>query len=98
MKKLRFKDEGEFSKLFQEKSPEIAMAIMEGIKEALMYQKKSADLFELEFEGHDFVYDIALPKSDWKVALEHCKEKFRLWEMADEAIDAHLLIKEIDLW
>lgn len=98
MKKLTFKDQTEFNQLFKEKNPEIALAIVSGIREALMYQKRTADLFELEFEGHDFLYEISLPKKEWKVALENCRDKFREWEMVDDAIDTHVLMKEIDLW
>lgn len=98
MKKLVFKSENEFAQLFKEKSPEIADGIVSGIKDALMYQKRSAELFELHFEGHDFTYEITLPKGDWKTALENCREKYREWDMPDEAIDTHLLLKEIDLW
>lgn len=98
MKKLLFISTEEFSEYFKGKSPELTNSIVSGIRDAFMFQKKSANLFEISFEENDNVFEISLPSKQWVTALENCLKHYEEWEMDDDAIDTYLLIKEIKLW
>lgn len=98
MKQLNFSTQEEFENAFKVNSPNVAHLIVAAIKEALQFQKKTAQLFEITIGDSDHSYEITLPKKEWKKALTNITEKYRKWDLADEAIDAYLLTKEIDLW
>jgi len=98
MKKLLFISTEEFSEYFKGKSPELTNAIVHAIREAFMFHKKSADVFQISFEENDNVFEISLPSKEWVTALENCLRHYEEWEMGDDAIDTYLLIKEIKLW
>ena len=98
MKKLMFSSVDEFSEFFKGKSPELTNAIVHAIREAFMFQKKTANLFEITFDESDSVFEISLSHKQWVVALENCLEHYEEWEMGDDAIDTFLLIKEVKTW
>lgn len=98
MKKLVFTSTEEFSEYFKGKSPELTNAIVHAIREAFMFHKKTANLFEISFEENDTLFEISLPHKQWISALENCLKHYEEWEMNDDAIDTYLLIKEIKLW
>ena len=98
MKKLEFRSTDEFSEFFKGKSLDLTNNIVHSIREAFLFQKKTANLFEITFDGNESVYEISLSKKEWVVALENCLSHYEEWEMGDDAIDTFLLIKEIKLW
>ena len=49
-------------------------------------------------EGFESIFQIDLPKKDWKQALENCLKHYEEWEMGDDALDTYLLIKELAKW
>ena len=98
MKKLHFENTHEFEKVFKRRDIEITNAIANGIHEALQYQKKTAILFEITFDEVDLAYEIALPSSQWEIALEACLNDYRDANEADKAIDVYLLQKEVRKW
>ena len=98
MRKLHFENTDEFERVFKATDEEVTDAMVEGIQEAFTYQKKSAELFEITFEDADLVYEIALPSTQWELALETCLNHYRDLELADKAIDTYLLQKDIRKW
>ena len=98
MKKLIFRSTDEFSEFFKGKSPELTNAIVHSIREAFMFHKKTANLFEISFDESDSIFEISLAHKEWIVALENCLSHYEEWEMGDDAIDTFLLIKEIKAW
>jgi hypothetical protein len=98
MKKLDFKSTDEFSEYFKGKSQELTTAIVESIRDAFMFQKKTATLFQISFDGSDSVFEISLSHKEWVASLETCLSHYEEWEMGDDAIDTFLLIKEIKSW
>jgi len=98
MRKLHFENTDEFERVFKATDEEVTDAMVEGIKEAFTYQKKSAELFEITFENADLVYEITLPSTQWELALETCLNHYRDLELSDKAIDTYLLQKDIRKW
>lgn len=98
MKKLEFTSPEEFSEYFKGKSPELTNAIVQSIREALEFQKRTANLFQISFDGSDSVFEISLPKKEWTTALENCLSHYHEWEMHDDEIDTWQLIQEIAKW
>jgi len=96
--KLNFENTNEFERVFKAKDLSITNAIVDGIQEAISYQKKTANLFEISFENVDMIYEIALPSSQWEIALENCLNFYRDAEESDRAIDTYLLQKEVRKW
>jgi hypothetical protein len=98
MKKLQFDTPDDFQKYFRGKSPELTGAIVDAIREAMQFQKKTADLFEICFDESDTVFEISLPKKQWITALENCLKHYEEWEMGDDALDTYLLLKDVKAW
>lgn len=95
MKKLEFTSPEEFSEYFKGKSVDLTNSIAYSIREAFLYQKKTASLFEIAFDGSDSVYEISLSKREWVTALENCLSHYHEWEMYDDEIDTWELIQSI---
>ena len=95
MRKLQVKSLEELESIFREKSVDMTNNIREGIQEARSKKKKTATLFEIEVDGLDTVFEISLTSKEWVTALENCLRHYEEWEMADDAIDTYLLIKEL---
>jgi len=98
MKKLVFESTNEFSEYFKGKSPELTNTIVHAIRDAFMFHKKTANLFEISFDQSDSIFEISLSHKEWVVALENCLSHYHEWEMHDDEIDTWQLIKEIKLW
>jgi hypothetical protein len=98
MKKLTFQSPDEFNEYFKGKSPELTNIIVSCIREAMLFNKKTAQLFEISFDGMDTVFEISLTKNQWVVALQNCLSHYEEWEMGDDAIDTYLLIKDVKAW
>lgn len=98
MVKLHFTTTEEFEQLFKKQTVKVTRAIVEGIEEATLANKRSAKLFEISFDQADMVYEISLPFSQWSPALEKCLEHLHKEELADEAIDCWKLLELIKTW
>lgn len=98
MKKLDFNTPADFQSYFQDKSPELTGVIVQAIADAMQFQKRTADLFEICFDNSDTVFEISLPKKQWIVALENCLKHYEEWGMGDDALDTYLLIKDVKAW
>jgi hypothetical protein len=96
MKRLVVEGINEFSDMFREKDVEMTTSIRDSIQEALEQNKKTANLFEVEFEGVETILEISLGKSQWKVALENCLKHYEEWEMGDDALDTYLVLKKLN--
>lgn len=95
MVKLHFNTTDEFEGLFKRKTLSVTRSIVNGIDTAAKKGKRSAPLFEITFEEVETMYEISLPKSQWKNALENCLDHLHLEELADEQIDCWKLLESI---
>ena len=98
MRKLIFNSSEEFSNLFTEKHEDTTDVIAEAIQEAVQYQKNTANLFEIIFTSTEYVFEISLPKSQWKIALETCLKHYEELGAGDKALETYLLLKEVKEW
>ena len=64
MVKLHFNSTDEFEVLFKRKTVSVTRSIIQGIEKAMQGNKRSAELFEITFEGADNMFEIALPQKD----------------------------------
>ena len=96
MKRLVVEGINEFSDMFREKDVDMTTSIRDSIQEALEQNKKTANLFEVEFEGVETIMEISLPKNQWKIALENCLKHYEEWEMGDDALDTYLVLKKLN--
>ena len=95
MVRLHFNNTNEFEGLFKRKTLSVTRSIVNGIDTAFRKDKRSAALFEITFEEADTMYEISLPKSQWRTALESCLEHLHVEELADEQIDCWKLLESI---
>ncbi len=95
MRKLVIESIGELEDIFKNKSMDMTVNIRDSIQEAFDKKKKTALLFEIEVEGMDTAFEIAVTSKEWVPALENCLKHFEEWEMGDDAIDTYLLIKQL---
>ena len=95
MKQFFFEHPEEFEEFFKGTNLQISDAIVQGIRVAVKHKKKSADLFEVGFEGDDNIFEIALPLPEWPVALNNCLKHYEDAERFDDAIDTFQLLKEV---
>ena len=93
MVKLNFTSTEEFETLFKTNNKKVTDGIVMGIESAMATRKKSADLFEISFDTIDIVYEIALPQSQWVMALENCLDFYHRENEADAAIDTWKLLE-----
>ena len=96
--KLHFNTTDEFEGLFKRKTLSVTRSIISGIEKALEKNSRSAPLFEITFEEVDMMYEISLPQSQWKNALEHCLDHLHSEDLADEQIDCWKLIELVKSW
>lgn len=97
-KQLHFNNPEEFEKAFEWANPKVADVIVEAITEAFQFQQKSAHLFTINFATEEYNFEINLPRSQWHKAVLDIRDKYHKWERHDDAIDAHLLSKQIEEW
>jgi len=93
--KLHFNTTEEFEQLFKKKTLSVTRAIYSGVEKAVANRKRKADLFEISFEDADMMYEITLPQSQWKPALENCLDHFHKEELSNEAIDCWKLLEAV---
>lgn len=98
MVKLHFQSPEEFETLFKRNNINITNQIVSGIEKAMGGRKKTAPLFEITFEGHDNLYEISLPQSQWTHALQSCLDHYHKLDMSDEAIDTWKLLEAAKVW
>lgn len=96
MRRLTVEGINEFSDMFREKTVDMTTSIRNSIQEALDQNKKTANLFEVEFEGVETIMEITLPRNQWKTALDNCLKHFEEWEMGDDALDTYLILKKLN--
>lgn len=95
MKKIHFKSTDEFEVLFKKKTTAVTDAIVEGIEQAVADRKKSADLFQISFDGVEMLYEIALPQNQWEHALQSCLDHYHDQNKTDECIDTWKLLEAV---
>jgi len=98
MKKFHFENPYEFEKVFKKQDIDVTNAIVAGIQEAVSFQKKTANLFEITFEDEEIAFEISLQSNQWEIALESCLDHYTKLGESDKAIDTYLLQKEIRKW
>lgn len=98
MKKLTFKSGEEFQQAFRSKDVDITDSIVASIEEAMANGHKTAKLFEITFEEHDYLYEISLPQSQWVSALQSCLDLYHELGLADPAIDTWKLLEAAKVW
>lgn len=98
MVKLHFHTTDEFEQLFKKKSLSVTRAIVSGIENAMVKNKRTAPLFEITFEEADMLYEISLPQSQWASALENCLQHLNAEELVDEQIDCWKLLEAVKSW
>lgn len=100
MKKLNFNSTEEFESLFsgKNKKREVTDAIVEGIEEAMKFNKTSAPIFLFTFSEAEIEYEMSLPQDQWITALQACLEHYEELELTDECIDTWKLIEVIKFW
>lgn len=98
MIRLQFENTEEFESLFKNKTLSVTRGIIQGIEKAMQQNKRTAQLFELEFIGADNVYEISLSQSQWVTALESCLEHLHARELPDEQIDCWKLLEAAKAW
>jgi len=95
MVKLHFKTTEEFEVLFKSKKRNVTDAIVDGIQQAMMNRKKTAQLFEITFEEEETMFDISLPRAEWQQALSASLEHYHELEADDECIDTWKLLEAV---
>ena len=95
MRKLQIESLDQLNDIFKEKSVDMTNNIRESIQEAFNAKKKTALLFEIEFEGMDTNFEISITAKEWVTALENCLRHYGEWDMGDDAIDTYLLLKQL---
>ena len=93
MKKLNFKTTEEFEEVFRGRNLEVTRAIVDAIEKAMVTRKRSAKIFEITFDGSDYLTEISLPKSQWPDALQSCLDVFHEKSLSDECIDTWKLLE-----
>lgn len=92
--KVTFNSLEEYEEFVKTESVEVLKSVLEGIKEAVSYNKQEAELFELFFKGSKYSYKLTLERGEWIQALDKCIEIFTDKKESDLAIDSYYL-KEI---
>jgi len=98
MIRLNFSSTEEFEGLFKNKTLAVTRGIVQGVEKAMQANKRTAQLFELQFDDVDTLYEISLPKSQWVNALESCLEHLHANELPDEQIDCWKLLEAAKSW
>lgn len=96
--KVSFNNIEEYEQFVKTESVEVLKSVLEAIKEAVSYNRKEAELFELFFKGSKYSYKLTLERAEWIPALDKCIEVFTNKKESDLAIDSYYLkeiVKEI---
>ena len=95
MKKLQIQSLDELDSIFKKESVDMTNNIKQSIQQAFDTKKKTALLFEIEFDQMDTCFEISITTKEWIPALENCLRHYEQWEMGDDAIDTYLLLKQL---
>lgn len=95
MKKLYITSVSHLEDLFKGKSVDMTNSIRNSIQEAIENNKKTAQLFEIEVEGLDSVFEISITSREFQTALENCLKHYQEWEMYDDEIDTWQLLEKL---
>ena len=71
-------------------------SIVYSIETAIIDNKRTAPLFEMEFESNSTTFSILSTKSNWKPILKKCMEYYQEAEQYDRAIDTYQVLKKLD--
>lgn len=94
MVKIQFEHPAEFETLFKKKTEKVTDAIVQGIEQAMMDNKKVADLFEVSFSTVENAYVISLNRVEWVGALTSCLDHYHeSGSDPDKAIDTWKLLE-----
>jgi len=91
--KLHFNSTHDFEKVFKSKTLAVTRGIIYGIEQAIVKNKRSANIFEISFEEAELTYEVSLPKSQWEPALKNCLDHLHENSLADEQIDCWKLME-----
>lgn len=95
MKKLHFNSAEDFQGAFEKKAKHLTDAIVQGIQDAIAAKRRTAHIFEISFDSSDVAFEISLPSSQWKNALEKCLEHYHELELVDEQIDTWKILESV---
>lgn len=91
--KQNFADLEEYSNYIKTSKIEIATVMYKSIEEAIKANAKEASVFEIFFEGEEFVYEVTIEQHEWINTLESCLEIFTEKESPDNAIEVYQLLE-----
>lgn len=91
--KQNFTDLEEYSNYIKTSKIEIATVMYKSIEEAIKINAKEASVFEIFFEGEEFVYEVNIEQHEWINTLESCLEIFTEKESPDNAIEVYQLLE-----
>ena len=91
--KQNFTDLEEYSDYIKTSKVEIASVMYKSIEKAIKANAKEASVFEIFFEGEEFVYEVTIEQHEWINTLESCLEIFTEKESSDNAIEVYQLLK-----
>lgn len=89
--KINFNSFEDYEEFIRTESVEVLQSVLEGIKEAISYNRNTANLFELYFKGSKYFYELTLEREEWIPALDKCIEIFTEKNESDLAIDSYYL-------
>ena len=95
MRKLQFKTPEDFQEVFTSRKVMVTDAIVDSIEQAVMHNKKTANIFEVTFEEAEQLFEIALPLIEWVNALEAALDHYHEIEEADKCIDTWKLLEAV---
>ena len=90
MRKIQIESLDQLNDIFKDKSVDMTNNIRESIQEAFNAKKKTALLFEIEFEGMDTNFEISITTKEWVTALENCLRHYEEWEHSDDVLSNSL--------
>tara|TARA_B110000503_G_scaffold69854_1_gene108828 strand:- start:1163 stop:1459 length:297 start_codon:yes stop_codon:yes gene_type:complete len=98
MVKLHFNNTTEFETIFKNKNKEVTDRIVAAIEKAMTKNAKRALIFEITFETGDTMFEISLPQSQWKQALQSCLDHYHVLNLTDQQIDTWHLLEAVKVW
>ena len=91
--KQNFVDLEEYSNYIKTSKVEIATVMYRSIEDAIKSNVKEASVFEIFFEGEEFVYEVTIQQHEWLNTLESCLEIFTEKDSPDNAIEVYELLE-----
>lgn len=91
--KQNFADLEEYSEYIKTSKVEIATVMYKGIEKAMKANAKEASVFEIFFDGEEFVYEITIGHDEWINTLESCLDIFTKEDSPDNAIEVYQLLE-----